>query len=49
MEKYIIELKNLSKSYNGVKVVNSIDLKIRENEFVTLLAPADAARLQRCA
>ena len=44
MEKYIIELKNLSKSYNGVKVVNSIDLKIRENEFVTLLGPSGCGK-----
>jgi len=44
MEKYILELKNLTKSYNGVKVVDSINLKIRENEFVTLLGPSGCGK-----
>jgi spermidine/putrescine ABC transporter ATP-binding subunit len=43
-EKYIIELRNLTKSYNGVKVVDSINLKIRENEFVTLLGPSGCGK-----
>jgi len=44
MEKYILELKNLTKSYNGVKVVDSINLKIKENEFVTLLGPSGCGK-----
>lgn len=44
MEKYIIELKNLTKSYNGVKAVDSINLKIKENEFVTLLGPSGCGK-----
>ena len=43
-EKYIIELKNLTKSYDGVRVVDSINLKIRENEFVTLLGPSGCGK-----
>ncbi len=43
-EKYIIELRNLTKSFDGVKVVDSINLKIKENEFVTLLGPSGCGK-----
>ena len=39
MEK-IIELKNISKSYDGVRVLNNINLDIYDNEFLTLLGPS---------
>lgn len=44
MEKFLIELKNLTKAYNGVKAVDSINLKIKENEFVTLLGPSGCGK-----
>ena len=44
MSQKIIELKNLTKSYDGTKVVNNINLFIRENEFVTLLGPSGCGK-----
>ena len=44
MSRRIIELKNLTKSYNGTKAVDNINLFIRENEFVTLLGPSGCGK-----
>jgi spermidine/putrescine transport system ATP-binding protein len=41
---YLIELKNLKKSYDGETVVDHINLKIKENEFVTLLGPSGCGK-----
>jgi spermidine/putrescine transport system ATP-binding protein len=43
-EEYLIELKNLTKSYQGVKAIDNINLRIRENEFVTLLGPSGCGK-----
>ena len=43
MEK-IIELKGISKEFDGERVLNSIDLYIRDNEFVTLLGPSGCGK-----
>jgi len=43
MEK-IIELKNISKSYDGVRVLNNINLDIYDNEFLTLLGPSGCGK-----
>lgn len=40
----IIEIKNLSKQYDDLKVLNSINLNIRKNEFVTLLGPSGCGK-----
>ncbi len=40
----IIELKNISKDYNGVTVLDNIDLLIRQNEFLTLLGPSGCGK-----
>jgi len=40
----LIELKNISKEYNGEKVLDSIDLDIRDKEFVTLLGPSGCGK-----
>ncbi len=40
----IIELKNISKSYDGVKVLNDINLDIYDNEFLTLLGPSGCGK-----
>ena len=40
----IIELKNISKSYDGVKVLDSIHLYIYDNEFLTLLGPSGCGK-----
>ena len=40
----LIELKGISKSYDGEKVLNSIDLYIRDGEFITLLGPSGCGK-----
>jgi spermidine/putrescine transport system ATP-binding protein len=44
LSRKIIELRNLTKSYNGVIAVDNINLNIRENEFVTLLGPSGCGK-----
>lgn len=49
MSKELIHLNNISKSFDGQMVLDELNLTIHENEFVTLLAQADAVRLPICA
>ena len=42
--KKIIELKNISKSYDGNKVLGDIHLYIYDNEFLTLLGPSGCGK-----
>ena len=44
MSRKIIELRNLTKAYNGVVAVDNINLFIRENEFITLLGPSGCGK-----
>ena len=45
MEKnYAIDLKNISKDFNGVKVLDNLNLYIRQNEFLTLLGPSGCGK-----
>ena len=44
MEKKIIEIKNICKQYDGVQVLNSINLDIFDKEFVTLLGPSGCGK-----
>ena len=39
-----IELKNITKSFDGELVLDSLNLTIRENEFVTLLGPSGCGK-----
>lgn len=41
---YAVELKNISKEYGGVTVLNELNLYIRENEFLTLLGPSGCGK-----
>ena len=40
----LIELKGISKSYDGEKVIDSINLYIRDGEFITLLGPSGCGK-----
>ena len=40
----IIELKGITKEFDGERILNSIDLYIRDNEFVTLLGPSGCGK-----
>lgn len=44
MEKCIIELKKVSKSFDGELVLDGIDLAIRDKEFITLLGPSGCGK-----
>ena len=40
----LIEIKNLTKEYDGDIILKGIDLTIHENEFVTLLGPSGCGK-----
>ena len=44
MNEFIIELKHLSKSFGDKKVLEDINLQIRQGEFVTLLGPSGCGK-----
>lgn len=44
MDNFIIEIKNLSKSYGSKKVLEDINLHVRKGEFVTLLGPSGCGK-----
>ena len=44
MENIIINLKNITKSYGDNKVLDNLNLKIYENEFLTLLGPSGCGK-----
>lgn len=44
MEKDFIHLSHISKSYDGSLILDDLDLKIRENEFLTLLGPSGCGK-----
>ena len=44
MKKIMIDLKNISKSFDGEQVLDHINLYIRENEFITLLGPSGCGK-----
>ena len=44
MSEKIIEIKNLSKSFDGVKVLDDINLCVNKGEFLTLLGPSGCGK-----
>lgn len=44
MSKHVIELVNLSKEFDGEQVLNSVNLYIRDGEFLTLLGPSGCGK-----
>ena len=43
-QEHLIDLKNISKEYDGVTVLENINLYIRRKEFVTLLGPSGCGK-----
>ena len=43
-KKKLIELKSVTKSFDGEAVLRSIDLDIHDSEFVTLLGPSGCGK-----
>jgi spermidine/putrescine transport system ATP-binding protein len=41
---HIIDLKSITKEYDGVKVLDNISFYVRKNEFVTLLGPSGCGK-----
>ena len=39
MSTKLLDLVNITKSYDGVTILDDLNLYIRENEFLTLLGP----------
>ena len=44
MNKVLIDLENISKSFDGQMVLDELNLYIRENEFLTLLGPSGCGK-----
>ena len=44
LKKPIIELKNVVKKYDDKTILKNINLKIRKNDFVTLLGPSGSGK-----
>jgi len=42
--KKLVDLQNISKSYNGELVIDDLNLYIKENEFLTLLGPSGCGK-----
>lgn len=44
MEKELLRLERVNKSYDGRQILEDLDLTIHENEFVTLLGPSGCGK-----
>ena len=44
MNKKLIDLQQISKSFDGQMVLDDLNLYIRENEFLTLLGPSGCGK-----
>ena len=42
----IIELKNITKQYEDLVVLDNLNLDIKKNEFLTLLGPSGCGKLR---
>ncbi|WP_338025433.1 spermidine/putrescine ABC transporter ATP-binding protein [Clostridium yunnanense] len=40
----ILEIKNVSKSFNNIKIIDDLNLSIKKNEFLTLLGPSGCGK-----
>ena len=44
MKDVILELDSISKSFDGKKILNNMNLEIKRNEFITLLGPSGCGK-----
>ena len=44
MQEHILELKGITKSFDGKKVIDNLNLDIYKNEFITLLGPSGCGK-----
>ena len=44
MNQPLIDLVNISKSFDGTMVLDDLNLSVKENEFVTLLGPSGCGK-----
>ena len=44
MSKHLIDLKNITKTYDDTDVLKDINLYIRDGEFLTLLGPSGCGK-----
>ena len=44
MEKTLIDLRGITKSFDGELILDDLNLSIRENSFVTLLGPSGCGK-----
>ena len=44
MEKTLIDLKGITKTFDGELILDDLNLSIRENSFVTLLGPSGCGK-----
>ena len=44
MENYVIELKNITKSFGDNVILKNFDFKVKKNEFLTILGPSGCGK-----
>ena len=44
MKDVLIDLRNITKSFDGTMVLDDLNLSVKENEFVTLLGPSGCGK-----
>ena len=44
MENYVIELKNISKSFGDNVILENFDFKVKKDEFLTILGPSGCGK-----
>ena len=49
MAQPLIDLVNISKSFDNTMVLDDLNLSVKENSFVTLLGPSGCGKPQPCA
>ena len=43
-EQCLLELKSVSKTFNGVPVLADVDLRVRDGEVITILGPSGSGK-----